>query len=125
MADQSQTEPEQPVSYTAKRRWTRYPVSLSLRALVPTDSGEEYMLAHGRDVSQGGMALYVPVELEIDQVILLELTFPGLPQPISLSATVKNRVGFKYGVEFVAPTREQQETILTHLHRLLASTCLG
>lgn len=124
MHDHSQSEETKSAQYTALRRWTRYAVSLSLRVRVPTGSGEEYMLAHGRDVSQGGMAVYVPVELEIGRTILLELIFPSHQQRVSLSATVKNRTGFKYGVEFLHPTEEQQESILANLHKLLVSTRL-
>ncbi len=103
------------------RRWYRYPVDLSLRVQVPTSTGLEYMLAHGRDVSQGGMAVYVPVELNIGDTVLLELIFPGLPEPVTLSASLKNRTGFKYGVEFVSPTAEQQATILGNIHRVLTA----
>jgi PilZ domain len=103
------------------RRWYRYPVDLSLRVRVPTSSGFEYMLAHGRDVSQGGMAVYVPTELNIGDTVLLELILPGLPEPLTLSANLKNRTGFKYGVEFVEPTADQQATILGKVHRLLAA----
>jgi PilZ domain len=97
------------------RRWNRYPISLSLRVRVPTPSGGEFMLAHGRDVSQGGMAVYVPVELEIGSTVLLELVFPELKEPIGLSASIRNRIGFKYGVEFENPTDEQREVILQNL----------
>lgn len=114
----------QSLQYSAMRRWTRYAVSLSLRVQVATGSGQEYMLAHGRDVSQGGMAIYVPVELEIGQRVLLELVFHSLQRPVALSATVKNRTGFKYGVEFHNATTEQQETILANVHKLVISTRL-
>src|SRR5215471_17851932 len=97
------------------RRWPRFAVDLSLRVRVPDSPEKEYVLAHGRDVSQGGMALYVPVELEIGDVADLELSFPGVDAPVSLRATVKNRKGFHYGVEFIDPTTEQQNVILTNL----------
>ena len=121
----SQAQEPDSTERAGTRRWTRYTVNLSLRVRVPTTSGQEFMLAHGRDVSQGGMAVYVPVELEIGETILLELIFPTLPGPLRLSATVKNRFGFKYGVEFMEPAPEQQKTILIHLHKLLLSTRSG
>jgi len=80
------------------------------------------MLAHGHDVSQGGMALYIPVEMEPGQTVLLQLTFPGLQQCLTLSAIVKNRVGFKYGVEFVSPSPYEQEIIVTNLMEILAGS---
>ena len=60
---------------------------------VPASLGNEneYVLAHGRDVSQGGMALYVPMELEVGDVAELELSFPGVDKPVKLRATVRNR----------------------------------
>src|SRR5262249_51147471 len=124
MANQPQAQPEQSAQHSGVRRWRRYPVSLSLRMRVPTEAGQEYMLAHGRDVSQGGMAVYVPIDLELGQTVLLEVAFRGHPEPLTLSATVKNRTGFQYGVEFQDPTPQQQEIILVNLPRLLASTSL-
>lgn len=124
MLNHAQNEETLSIQHSRMRRWPRYAVSVSLRMRVPTGSGQEYMLAHGRDVSQGGMAVYVPVELEVGQTVLLELIFPCHQQPVSLSATVKNRTGFKYGVEFLNPTQEQQQSILANLHKLLVSTPL-
>jgi hypothetical protein len=121
MANESQGQQRQPAQYSAVRRWTRYPVSLSLRVRVPTTAGEEFMLAHGRDMSQGGMAVYVPVELEVGQTVFLQLIFPRLHEPVTLFGTVKNRTGFMYGVEFRDPTPEQQGTILMSLHSMMAS----
>ena len=112
---------EKTIDYEKLRRWKRYPVILSLRARVPTKSGVQFVDAHGRDISQGGMAVYVPAELERGQSILLQLTFPGLPQPLNLLALVKNRVGSKYGVEFVNPTPYQQGVIISNLEKLLAA----
>jgi len=105
--------------YATARRWPRFSVDLSLRVRVPGSVENEYVLAHGREVSQGGMALYVPLEMEIGDVIELELSFPGVDEPVKLRATVRNRRGFIYGVEFLNPTPEQQNVILTNLHQLV------
>jgi len=105
----------------APRRWKRYPVSLSLRVKVPPSAGGVYMLAHGRDASQGGMAVYVPAEIEINDIVVLEL-FSDSEQPLFINGVVKNREGFKYGIEFINPTPEQQGRLLIHLYRLLAAS---
>lgn len=125
MSSRLAVQPAQPVHGRSLRRWTRYAVSLSLRVRIKTSSGYAYMLAHGRDVSQGGMAVYVPVELEMADTVMLELIFPMLNEPVLLSALVKNRTGFKYGVEFVNPTPLQEETILANIHKLLISIPLA
>jgi len=112
--------PKNPVSPTAiPRRWPRFDVDLSLRVRVPASSKKEYVLAHGRNVSQGGMVLYVPLELEIGDLVELEMSFPGLDAPVTLQSKVRNRKGFTYGLEFLDPTQEQQNIILTNLHHLV------
>ena len=50
------------------------------------------------------MAVYVPIDLEIGQTVLVEFAFRDVPEPVTLSAMVKNRKGFQYGVEFQDPT---------------------
>src|SRR6476660_9087092 len=107
--------------YSAIRRWARYSVNLRLRLRIATPSGHEYMLGQARDVSQGGMAVYVPVELDVGDIAAMELFFPNSQEPITLSAVVKNRIGFKYGVEFVSPSPDQQQAILQNLKKLVAS----
>ena len=111
--------PQQTSTGIVARRWPRYPVDLPLRVRVATLAGHEFMLGHGRDVSQGGMALYVPAELEVGYTVVLELILTGSKKPLTLRAQIKNRTGFRYGVEFLDPTPEQQEIILTCLQKLL------
>ena len=115
-----QSEQQPTAECLARRRWPRYQVSLPLRIAVATPSGHEYMLAHGRDASQGGMAVYVPAELEPGDSVTLELIFTNPQETVTLRAVIKNRVGFKYGVEFINPSPEQQQTILAHLQKLSA-----
>lgn len=117
--DRRQAPQDPQAGYAKARRWPRFAVDLSLRVRIPSSAGKEYVLAHGRDVSQGGMALYVPLEFEIGDIAELELSFPGVDAVVTLQATVRNREGFKYGVEFLQPTTEQQNIILTNLHRLV------
>ena len=121
MTNSSQDQQKQPNESTAARRWMRYAVNLPLRVRVPTEAGHEFMLAHGRDVSQRGMAVYVPVELEVGQTVMVELEFQALQSPLTLNAMIKNRTGFKYGVEFIEPAAQQQEIILIQLRKLVAS----
>ena len=117
---QHELQPDQPMmqDFSAVRRWPRHNVSLSIRVHLRTSSGAEVMLGHGRDVSQGGMAVYVPVEFETGDTATLELLLPGSAEPMLLRAEIKNRVGFKYGVEFINPTATQQEEILRNLRLL-------
>ncbi len=63
------------------------------------------------NLSQGGLAAFLPMELPVGELVELDLTLPGAPQPLKLKAVVRNRRGFTYGMEFTDTTPAQQEII--------------
>jgi c-di-GMP-binding flagellar brake protein YcgR len=107
--------------YSRVRRWPRYKVSLSLRVLIQGPAGAEQMYGHGRDISEGGMAVYVPTDFEIGDMTAIEVTFPNSNEKLSLRAVIRNREGFRYGVEFISLT-EKDCALISSNCRALAST---
>jgi hypothetical protein len=65
----------------------------------------------GTNISEGGMRVFVPRDLEMGKRITLELRLPYHREELMMEATVRNRVNFDYGVEFVSPTQEELEAI--------------
>lgn len=63
------------------------------------------------DVSQGGLRLFMPREMETGVIVLLELSLPYNSQVLALRGLIRNRSGFSYGIEFINATRFQQDTI--------------
>src|SRR4051794_22002718 len=92
------------IEWTAVRRWKRY--QIDIRVKVAHGNGPARSSAHGRgsDVSEGGMALYAPVDLKVGDVVDLELTLPYSQQPLKLLGTVRNRNNFRYGIEYISPS---------------------
>ena len=56
------------------------------------------MTGRGTELSQGGMALYTAVDLEPDDLIEVEFL---VPNPLKVMATVRNRSGDYFGLEFL------------------------
>jgi c-di-GMP-binding flagellar brake protein YcgR len=52
------------------------------------------------EMSEGGMSVYVPESLEMGAVVLAEFTLPQETTPLRLRAVVRNRKGFRFGLEF-------------------------
>jgi hypothetical protein len=50
------------------------------------------------ELSRGGMALYTGVDLEPDDLIQVEFL---IPDPLRVIATVRNRSGYNFGLEFL------------------------
>lgn len=66
-------------------------------------------------MSIGGMLLTAPTEFFEGERVELEFTPPNLPETLSLSGVVRQRIGaYSYGVEF----REVTEAQLKLIHRL-------
>jgi hypothetical protein len=52
------------------------------------------------DIGCGGMSFHAPAELLVNDVIKLEFELPYSRMGFGISATVRNRNGFRYGVAF-------------------------
>jgi hypothetical protein len=57
------------------------------------------------------MRLFLTRELEPGTSMTLEFLIPYNALKLTLSGVIRNRNGFTHGVEFVNPTRDQQQTI--------------
>jgi hypothetical protein len=91
------------------RRWLRFKVDVPLRVIV--QNGKDSLVAQGRgkDLNEGGMAVFAGVELKVGQQIAVEFT-PAYPsQPIRIRCVVRNRRGYVYGVEFMLEDERDEE----------------
>jgi hypothetical protein len=55
------------------------------------------------------MALTAGVELKPGDEIEIEFTPPYSSSPIRISGAVRNRAGYRYGIEFVIESREEAQ----------------
>ncbi len=95
-----------------QRRWERYQVKI--RTKVTLNRNGETLSFHGEaaDVSQGGLRLFMPRELEPGIILLLEFSLPYNSRVMAIRGLIRNRSGFSYGVEFMRPTVNQQQTMI-------------
>lgn len=106
---------EKPVSYSKTRRWGRYKVEIRVKVVL-ANRGAVY--GQGSDISEGGMALFIPTELEVGQTIQAELTLPYCREKVSLRGVIRNRDGFRYGLEFSVLTDHEKVLIQRVCHAL-------
>ena len=102
-------------SYSKTRRWRRYRVEVRVKVKL-ANRGAVY--GQGSDISEGGMALFLPTELEAGQTIHAELTLPYCKEKAMLRGVVRNRAGFRYGVEFSVLTDHEKMLIERVCHAL-------
>jgi c-di-GMP-binding flagellar brake protein YcgR len=106
------------------RRWERFSVDIRLKASFKRNNMPLTVFGRGSDISQGGMACYIPSELSVGSSVDLELSLPYMTgeQPIRIIATVRNRNGFRYGLEYVALSEFDKARLLKSLRALALTT---
>jgi len=103
-------------SYSKTRRWSRYKVEIRVKVVFP-NRGAIY--GQGSDISEGGMALFVPTELENGKTIQAEILLPYCREKVTLRAVVRNRDGFRYGLEFITLS-DHEKSLIERVCRALA-----
>lgn len=102
-------DPEEDAPF--QRKSPRYMVDLSVKITFTEGDKVASHFGTGTNISEGGMRVFVPRELEAGKRISVELRLPYNREELKLQATIRNRVGFEYGVEFVDATEEDREAI--------------
>ncbi len=82
------------------RRWPRLPVDFPVRVVVAKGFSTTIVPGRGTELSEGGMVLYAGVLLNPGD--LLEIEFDTAWHS-RMTAIVRSRNGFCFGVEFLAP----------------------
>jgi c-di-GMP-binding flagellar brake protein YcgR len=106
--------------HQATRRWERFTVDIRLKASFKRNNMPLTVFGRGSDVSQGGMAAYIPSDLPVGTSVDLELSLPYVSgeQPIRIIAAVRNRNGFRYGLEYIALSETDKARLLKSLRAL-------
>ena len=106
--------------HSPARRWTRIKLDVPIRVIYNRNSEATLINARGRELSDGGMAVFAGVELKSGQKIDIEFT-PAYGLPIRVHGLVRNQTGYFYGIEF-AITCPEQEVEVARLRATLRSS---
>jgi len=97
--------------FTIQRRWPRYKVELRLKVKGDKPGQLAFAFGQGSDVSEGGMAAYIPAEFEVGDSMTLEVQLPYAKESLLLKAAVRNRNGFRYGLEYTQISDEDRQQL--------------
>ena len=82
------------------RRWVRHPVELPVR-ISPRGGDPRFAIpGRGIEISEGGMTLYAGLPLKPGDYMEVQFETAGGAR---ISAVVRNRTGFCFGLEFLTP----------------------
>ncbi|HEY6766517.1 MAG TPA: PilZ domain-containing protein [Candidatus Sulfotelmatobacter sp.] len=82
------------------RRWRRLPVDFPVQVLTAKGFSTTVVPGRGTELSEGGMVLYAGALLSPGDLLEIEFKTPCHSR---MTAIVRSRNGFCFGVEFIAP----------------------
>lgn len=94
-----------------QRKLPRYRVDVRAKVIYRRNGLNQSAIARGQDVSAGGMAMFVPIELRKEDALEIEFTLPHSRLPLRIRAVVRNADGHRYGLEFLNLADAQKQEI--------------
>ena len=94
-----------------QRRWVRVPINVRVRLRYEREGKQQQCHCRSFDISEGGIGLMSPYEIELGQVVDLEFSLPESTAPLKLRAVIRSQVGFRLGCEFILLTDKQKTEI--------------
>jgi hypothetical protein len=105
------------------RRWERFKIDVPVRVISWHDPLRAKIVeARGREISEGGMAVFAGLELRIGAIVEVEFTPAYSGGPLRVSAQVRNRTGYSYGVEFLQDTGASRQQAARLRELLISAT---
>jgi PilZ domain len=91
---------------TTKRQWVRYPVEMPVELRTRP---EEVNTIYGRalDLCEQGLGMLAACDLAVGQRIEIDFTIPQVGQHFKFPAEVRNRNGYRYGLQFSSMPGQQ------------------
>ena len=97
--------------YATLRRWPRYKVDVPVRVITQGATKVSIVLGRGSELNNGGMAVFAGTELAIGAQVQVEFTPPYSGHPIRVRCFVRNRSGYRYGVEFITESDDDYQSV--------------
>jgi hypothetical protein len=97
--------------YATARRFPRYKVDVPVRVITQGLTKVTIVQGRGSELNIGGMAVFAGMELSIGAQVIVEFTPPYSGQPIRVRCFVRNRAGYRYGVEFITESGDDYENV--------------
>jgi hypothetical protein len=90
------------------RRFRRYPARVEVKVCFFQEQRSVVTQGMSNDLCAKGMALYIPLQMELGRKIQLGFHLPVTREEVFLDAVVRDSEGFRCGVEFqdLAPSQE-------------------
>ncbi len=98
-----------PQPFARARRYARYKLDIPVRVIVTKEDTVKLVHGRGNELNEGGLTVFAGIELSVGEEISVEYTPAYSGAPIRARAVVRDRRGYKYGVELLLETNDDLE----------------
>jgi len=85
----------------ADRKWKRVKLDIRVKLWRDPQAEDSAAVVRSCELSQGGMSIYAPEQLEVGTRVVVSFTLPGANKALRLHGVIRNVRGFRCGLEFV------------------------
>jgi len=93
-------------------------INANIRVVLEIPSKQKKLFAQTSDISLGGMACYISDILEIKEELNISMQIQHSKETMKITAMVRNRNSFRYGLEFTSISAEDQIRLQKYLSTL-------
>jgi len=103
------------------RRSRRLRVNFPIKLFTLVQQRRCVLQGRSHDISEAGMAIYIPAELQVGQMVQIEFILPESSHRLGVTALVRDCSGFRCGVEFLSLTTPEQKALRDCCDRLASA----
>lgn len=100
------------------RKWRRSKIDVRVKLCRSQEPGNA-VAVRSDTMSEGGMSVYASELLDVGTSVLVEFSLPGTLTELRLRALVRNRSGFRCGLEFTEVAESDRSLIRSYLRSLM------
>jgi c-di-GMP-binding flagellar brake protein YcgR len=113
------------ISVPSARRSDRFRVDFPIKLFFRVQQRRCVLQGKSHDLSHQGMAIYIPAELRVGQFVQIEFVLPHTNQRLGINGVVRDRDGFRCGIEFQDLTSIDQEALSLCCKKLALGATAG
>ena len=106
------------MSSAADRRWKRMKVDVRVKLWLDPAGEGSAVVVRSYEMGQGGMSVYAPEQIELGALVVVGFAFSASAKALRFPAIVRNKRGFRYGLEFVDTSDAERAELARYLEPL-------
>ena len=94
--------------HSEKRRFPRYPIDVRVSVVSMRRGALARSNVRSIEIGEAGLSITSPLEFPIGENVDIEFTLPESRVMMRVKSVIRNRNGFRYGIEFLSLSEAQR-----------------